>query len=278
MTSPCHGAPYLDSEVDGLVEYLHRLYAGVFTEEAIRAHLENHVGYAFAEYTRAVLVARLAPGARVLDVGCGFGSTVITARAAGLDAFGVEVAAFEVDFARQRLARVRPQDDPQDVFRLGDATKLNLPPASLDAVAFWNVLEHIENCDAMLEAAWRFLRPGGIAFAICPNYAADRLEAHYHVPWRAELRHDRDKAAAYLRSLGRDSRYFESSIFCRTNREVLGILKRIGFEPQEIGTGLSMAMRPGNLPTMLRYPRRFLDFHDPARESVVLSALKPAPR
>src|SRR3546814_4939986 len=77
----------------------------------------------------------------------------ITARAAGLDAFGVEIADFEVDFARQRLARVRPGDDPQDVFRLGDATKLDLPPASLDAVAFWNVLEHIESCDAMLEAA-----------------------------------------------------------------------------------------------------------------------------
>src|SRR3546814_12609193 len=90
----------------------------------------------------------------------------ITARAAGLDAFGVEIADFEVDFARQRLARVRPGDDPQDVFRLGDATKLDLPPASLDAVAFWNVLAHIESCDAMLEAAWRFLRPGGLAFVI----------------------------------------------------------------------------------------------------------------
>src|SRR3546814_4115082 len=67
----------------------------------------------------------------------------------------------------------------------------------------------------------------------CALPISDRLEAHYHVPWRAELRHDRDKAAEYLRSLGRDSRYFENSIFCRTNREILGILKRIGFEDRK---------------------------------------------
>lgn len=269
-------SPYLDGEIDDLVDYLHRLYVGVFTEESIRVHLVNHVGYAFADYTRGILAQRLQPGARVLDIGCGFGSTVIAAREAGFQAFGLEIAPFEVAFARRRLARVRPGDAPDSVFILGDATRLALADNSVDAVAFWNVLEHIEHCDAMLEAAWRFLRPGGIALIVCPNYAADRLEAHYHVPWRADLRHDRHKAADYLRSLGRDPRYFETSIFCRTNREILEILRRIGFEPQDIGTGQSMALRLRNLPAMLRRPGRFVEFHKPTRDSIILSARKPA--
>tara|TARA_R110002020_G_scaffold3766_10_gene16578 strand:+ start:5213 stop:6064 length:852 start_codon:yes stop_codon:yes gene_type:complete len=267
--------PYLNSEIEGLSDYLHQLYAGAFTEEAIRAHLANYVGYSFADYVVQVLRARLPVNAKVLDIGCGFGSTVVAGREAGFDVVGVEIAPFEVDFARRRLARVRPQDDPDTVFMLGDATKLAMPAASVDAIAFWNVLEHIESCDYMLDTAWRLLRPGGIVMVECPNYAAERLEAHYHVPWTPELRFDRAKAAAYLRAMGRDSRYFETSIFCRTNREVLGSLSRVGFQLEELGTGISMELRPGNLPTILRYWRRVLDFYSPGRPSVILSARKP---
>ncbi|AKR57789.1 hypothetical protein XM25_18770 [Devosia sp. H5989] len=267
--------PYLDSEIDDLTDYLHRLYSGAFTEEAIRAHLANYVGYSFAGYVVQVLLARLPANAKVLDIGCGFGSTVVAGREAGFDVTGVEIAPFEVEFARRRLERVRPQDDPEAVFIMGDATKLDVPQNSLDAVAFWNVLEHIESCDDMLETAFQILRPGGMVLIECPNYAAKRLEAHYHVPWKPELRHDRKKAAEYLRSLGRDSRYFETSVFCRTNWEVLGSLRRRGFELQELGTGLSMALRPGNLANMMRYWPRFVDFYNPGRPSVILSARKP---
>lgn len=270
--------PYLSSEVDEVVAYLHGLYSGAFTEESIRNHFDNYVGFAYASYTTAVVRAHLPAGAKLLDIGCGFGSTVIAARNAGIDAAGVEIAPFEVDFARRRLARMRPQDDPQAVFRLGDATRLDQPDGSLDAVAFWNVLEHIEDCEAMLRAAWRMLKPGGRAYIECPNYAARRLEAHYHVPWDPELRHDRAKAADYLRSQGRDPTYFLTSIFCRTNEEVLGVLKRIGFEPLDHSDEASMAISARNIVAMLRNPRRFLRFHNPGRQSITLVARKPASR
>lgn len=270
--------PYLPPEVDEVVSYLFSLYEGAFTEDSIRTHFDNYVGFAYAEYTTAVVKAHLPAGASLLDIGCGFGSTVIAARNAGIDAAGVEIAPFEVAYARRRLARMRPQDDPHSVFRQGDATQLQQADSSLDAVAFWNVLEHIEDCEAMLKAAWRMLKPGGRAFIECPNYAARRLEAHYHVPWDPELRHDRAKAAEYLRAQGRDPAYFLSSIFCRTNAEVLGVLKSIGFEPLDIGDEASMALTLRNLPAMLRHPKRFYKFHNPARESITLVARKPANR
>jgi MPBQ/MSBQ methyltransferase len=275
MILDLRSSPYEPDEVDELVDYLHRIYANVFTVEAIRTHLENHVGYAFSDYATAVVAPNLPKGAKLLDIGCGFGSTVVAAREAGLDARGIEIAAFEVEFARRRLARVRPQDNPAEVFLLGDATKIDLPEASLDAVSFWNVLEHIEDCRAILAAAWRFLKPGGLAYIMCPNYAASRDEAHYHVPWKPELRHDRAQAAAYIRDCGRDPTYFETSIFCRTNQEVLGLLGGLGFEPLDIASLESRALSLRNVPAMLRQRKAFLEFHSPSRHSVTLAARKP---
>ncbi len=136
-----------------LEAYLSELYEGVFSAEAISAHLENHIGFAFAEYAIQVIRPQLFEGAKVLDIGCGFGSCVLAARNEGLDAIGVEIAPFEVDFARSRLRKVRPKDDPNAVYLCGDARKLNFAPESFDAVTFWNVIEHIEHWDSVMDAA-----------------------------------------------------------------------------------------------------------------------------
>ena len=224
-----------DAEMAAVSIYLQQLYAGVFAPEAIETHLENHVGFAFAAYTTDLLTLHLTPGARILDIGAGFGSCVIAARNAGFGASGIEIAEFEVDFSRRRLARERAQDAPEQVFQLGDATQLDLPFASFDAVTFWNVLEHIEDADSMLMLADRLLRPGGALFVVCPNYNAWRDEAHYHVPWQPRLRHNRTRAAAYLRDLGRDPQYFETSIFCRTNWEILRRLRAMNYTLYELG-------------------------------------------
>src|SRR5262245_66517307 len=124
MNSMSRQPPYEPHEECELLDYLTSLYRNVFTEEAIRAHLVNHVGYPVAEYGLGSVKPLLAPGARILDVGAGFGSFVLLARDAGFAATGVEIAPFEVEFARQRLARIRPQDDPQTVYQVADATKL----------------------------------------------------------------------------------------------------------------------------------------------------------
>lgn len=259
-----------------LVSYLTSLYEGVFTPEAIRAHLENHIGAAFAEYTTQVIGPRLPKGARVLDIGSGFGSCVLAARNAGLDAVGVEIAPFEVEFARNRLRQLRPQDNPETVYLCGDARKLALPPESLDAVTFWNVIEHIADWDSVMDAATRYLKPGGLVFIICPNYMAWRDEAHYHVPWKPAFLMSREDAAAYLRALGRNPTYFETSIFYRTNWEVLRKLRALGFEIMELGTLESRRLSASNILTMLRNPLKYLRFYNPFKYSVELAARKPA--
>jgi MPBQ/MSBQ methyltransferase len=260
-----------DEETE-ILQYLTGLYQNVFTEDAIQAHLVNHVGYPAAEYGVAVVASVLPPPARILDVGAGFGSFVLLARQAGFDASGVEIAQFEVEFARRRLARLRPQDDPAATFYRGDAYRIAAPDAAFDAITYWNVFEHVVDAEPLVAFASRKLKPGGYAFIVCPNYAAERDEAHYHVPWMPELRHDRIKAAAYIRGFGRDPGFFESSIFCRTNKEVLGLLRKYRFELFDIDGLRPMALSLANLSNLIRYWRQVKAFYSATRHSVLVAA------
>ncbi len=262
------------AERAAVLSYLRSLYTGVFSEAAFESHLDNHVGFSFADYTVAVMAPNVPKGSRLLDIGAGFGSCVLAARDAGWDAAGIEVASFEVEFARRRLQTLRPQDSPDDVYRLGDALSADLPAANFDVVTLWNVLEHIEDLTALLQRVRLLLKPGGIAYAICPSYFAWRLEAHYHVPWKPNPLLPREKARAYLRSLGKDPAFFDTSIFRRTNHEVLGTLRALDFELRDMATLEPMDFKLNNLGSALAHPLRFIGYHNPFRHSVVLAAVK----
>lgn len=274
MTASATAGFILTSEErQAVMAYLRSLYAGVFTDAAIEAHLENHVGFAATEYEMAVIKQGVGPGARLLDVGSGFGSCVLAARQKGIDAIGIEMSPFEVEFARRRLKNVRPNDDPEQVYPLGSVFDVDAPLNSFDAITFWNVLEHIENLAEVLSLAKRLLKNGGIVYIVCPNYSAWRQEAHYHVPWKPNFLMSKEQGVAYLKSLGRDPLFFETSIFRRTNWEVLGALLRLNFELRDIGTLRSMHPL-SNLLAMLRQPVKFLKFYNPLCHSVVLAATK----
>ena len=270
---------YMDEEVKlTLLNYLTKMYVGVFSRDAISDHLENHIGFAFADYATQVTKLRLQKGAKVLDIGSGFGSYVLAARNAGLNAFGVEIAGFEVEFARSRLEQLRPEDDPNMVYLCGDARKLDLTPESLDAVTFWNVIEHIENWDLVMNAVAEYLKPGGFVFIICPNYMAWRDEAHYHVPWKPAPLMTREQAIKYLKSLGRDPRFFAESIFYRTNWEVQAKLRKLGFELMELGAHEQRTLVLSRLLPILFSPLKHFRFFNPFKHSVEVVARKPLVR
>ncbi len=118
---------------------------------------------------------------------------------------------------------MRPRDDAERVFVHGDARRLPFEAESFDAVTLWNVVEHVPNYRGLLADAARLLRRGGRLFAIAPNYAAFRREAHYHVPWPPLL--PRRAASSYLSMLGRDPGFYESSIHPCTNLGVRRALR-----------------------------------------------------
>ena len=98
-------------------------------------------------------------GGRVLDVGCGrgVGTQLIIER------FGAaHVTAFDLDDdmvagARHRLARL----DGRVKLSVGDATAIDEPDASFDAVFEFGIIHHVEDWRRALAEVDRVLRPGG---------------------------------------------------------------------------------------------------------------------
>ena len=209
-------------------DHLKKQYAGIFDETSIIAHIRDYVGFVFSDSVAPLVARQVKPGSRVLDIGCGFGAFVISARRLGLDAVGVEIAPFEIEYARQRLQKEFPRLDPSSVYHLGDGHKVPFDDHSFEVVTLWNVLEHVPDGKRLLKEVERILRPNGLVFIICPNYAAFRQEAHYIVPWWPLL--PRKLASVYLRMLGRNPRFFETSIFYRTNWEIQCALKNLGMQ------------------------------------------------
>ncbi|MFQ5845460.1 MAG: class I SAM-dependent methyltransferase, partial [Planctomycetota bacterium] len=59
-----------------------------------------------------------------------------------------------------------------------------LPREPFDVITFWDVLEHLANPRAALEAAFRRLRPGGLVLLSLPNFASYQAR-HFREDWYA---------------------------------------------------------------------------------------------
>jgi SAM-dependent methyltransferase len=218
-----------------LLEHLERRYAGVFAPGQVERHVDEYVGM---DLPRELLagVRRAAPDARVLlDVGSGFGSFVLAALEDGLDARGIELEPFEVEYARARLRAERPADDPEHVYLAGSGLELPFGDGEFDAVTLWNVVEHVPDRLRLFAECARVLRPSGMLIGIAPNYAALRREAHYHVPWPPLM--PKRLGSRYLRALGRDPAFLQEAIFPCTNVSVLRELRAAGLEPGDPRAG-----------------------------------------
>jgi SAM-dependent methyltransferase len=128
-------------------------------------------------------IARFAPPRvgdrrRLLEIGCGPGVFLASARDAGWEAAGVEVSAYAADQARRRGFDVICQP----------IEELQLATAAYDCVALWDVIEHLRDPVGVLDAAARALRPGGVlalstgdVTALCARLSGPRWHL-YSIP------------------------------------------------------------------------------------------------
>lgn len=259
-------------EVQQVLAHLRTLYAGVFTDDAIEAHLANWIGWPAAQWAIDVVSPLVPSGGRILDIGCGFGSFVLLALEHGYDARGFDLAEFDIDIARRRLARRRPELDPSSCFEIGDATALQERGERFDAITLWNVLEHVPDHQALIKNAAGLLKPDGRLFMVCPNYLAWRLEAHYHVPWHPGLRFSRAWGRRHIASQGKNPSFFEDHIFYTTNWSVRSALRRSGLAIYTIDGSLALSSHGWSTRLWLRNGSLILRFLNPFAESVVLMA------
>lgn len=104
-------------------------------------------------------VERFVRPGRLLDVGCGAGFLLETARERGWEATGVDPSPWAI--ARARRAGFAAHEG-----RLED---LDLPASGFDAVALLQVVEHLPDPRPLLGAARRLLRTGGALLVATPN-------------------------------------------------------------------------------------------------------------
>jgi SAM-dependent methyltransferase len=110
---------------------------------------------------------------RMLDVGCGNGSTLKLAQELGWNVQGVDFDARAVD------ASVRKGLD----VRLGRLTDQRYPATSFDLILLSHVIEHVHDPLVILKEIHRLLTPGGILAATTPN-AESWGHRHFGADWR----------------------------------------------------------------------------------------------
>lgn len=132
------------------------------------AYLETQRELDEENITRLELLQRVAPSGshpRLLELGCMHGDFVKLASAAGYTCEGLDLSETAVETA----ARVAP-----GLVRLGTVDD-QVPGGSLDVLAAFNVIEHMDDPHVFLDHASRALRPGGVLILETP-----RQESLFH--------------------------------------------------------------------------------------------------
>ncbi len=140
------------------------------------------------------------PGSKILEFGCGAGAVVAAGRGAGLDIFGADV------FYSGSKARAEAEASGLlgSIIREIRGGRLPFPDSHFDLITNNQVMEHVEDLDAVLAELRRVLKPGGTVLSIFPSRDVFR-EGHIGIPFAHWFRKDSRARFLYtwaLRSLG----------------------------------------------------------------------------
>jgi tellurite methyltransferase len=113
-----------------------------------------------------LLRGRIAPGNRILDVGCGFGRNLVYLLRERYEVYAVDSDRQAIDTVRRLAAKLAPALSA-DNFRLEPIEEMSFPNGFADFVISSAVLHFARGDDhfqAMLRETWRVLNPGGLLF------------------------------------------------------------------------------------------------------------------
>ncbi|MCZ6634434.1 MAG: class I SAM-dependent methyltransferase, partial [bacterium] len=137
-------------------------YGACFDRGRSRETYRKDAKFIWFEKALDLIEQRVSPGA-LLEVGCATGFFLDYARTRGWAVQGVEVS----EYAAGEAARIYDLD----VF-WGDIREADFAPNRFDAVALFDVVEHVLDPVSFLEAVLRVLKPGGQLVLITDNDAS----------------------------------------------------------------------------------------------------------
>ena len=123
------------------------------------AYLDEEAGRRATANRLLDLVAGHNPDGRLLDVGCGHGLLLDEARRRGYEATGLELSRSAARYARETLA-LDVREEPFEDFRDAEG---------FDVVVLADVIEHLDNPNAALDACAGLLQPGGVLCVVTPD-------------------------------------------------------------------------------------------------------------
>ncbi len=153
----------------------------IVSRERADQMLEGNLVSKFEHLFRYEYAARKS-GAKVLDLGCGFGYG-----AKMLFDSGREVTA--LDFSREAIEYAK-RNYPGPRYLTATAEKLPFPDESFDSVISFEVIEHVQNAEIFLSEVRRVLMRGGRYFVSTPNPRhLVNIMRHYLLfkPWARKL-------------------------------------------------------------------------------------------
>lgn len=108
----------------------------------------------------------LKPGMKVLDAGCGDGSTLfILAKEFGIIPYGIDVS----DEAVKKSRFFFKKNNIKLEIKYNDTRSISFPSNYFDLILSWGVIEHFNNYDLAIDEFYRILKPQGILNLIQPN-------------------------------------------------------------------------------------------------------------
>lgn len=170
----------------------------------------------------------LAPGQKVLDLGCGNGRYFPLFRERGVDYVGADNSRELVDIAKSRY--------PGGDFRTGNALDLDFPENHFDAIYSIAVLHHIPSEEfrlKFLKEAKRVLKPGGLLVLTVWNFHQPK-ERYLLLKYKILKLIGRSKLDwnDILEPWGKKvERYYHSF----SKGELAGLAEKTGFKIEDIG-------------------------------------------
>lgn len=173
-------------------------YSEIQSKMLVEAERRKKAGKILRVLTHFLGTADLA-GRTVVDLGCSTGFITHELHLAGAAVTGVDIDEPGLERARRRFGE-------EVAFRRAYGEDLPWPDASVDAVVFSHIYEHVVDPDAVLAEIRRVLRPGGVAYLGLGNRLGI-VEPHHRLPFLSWL----PPAAAdrYVAATGRADRYHE---------------------------------------------------------------------
>ena len=111
-----------------------------------------------------LIAERLAPGSRILDVGCGAGVPVVKELADNFSVTGIDISASMIAMASETVPSAR--------FVHADVMETEFPEGSFDAIVSYYAIFHIPRQEhrELFRRFARWLRPGGLLlFTVAPK-------------------------------------------------------------------------------------------------------------